>query len=311
MVLKSSPVISMHILMRRSFDVVDVPGAGVADHLAVARLGEQRALPEGLRQRLEAERGEEALAVAHHLPARRSSCAFRISVRSKPGRRPAARPAVDVVPLLRPHVAEQVRGDRARSPGPRRRTSRAASAHVGVQRVVERLDLLPQPVDLLRRRRRAACRTSSATSRRCRRSPARARPCWRARRSARSRLRIGGAIVCQPAQTSQQLAWRRGSSAMIRVISSMSRQLGPARAGQYLPLPYVPSIAATMRVSSSPPSGSEGAASVSASFSSFSLRADVLGQLQPVEARRLLGELDAGGDRAARWPARRGSRCRR
>ena len=32
-------------------DRIDVPGAGVADHVAVARLDEQRALPESLRQR--------------------------------------------------------------------------------------------------------------------------------------------------------------------------------------------------------------------------------------------------------------------
>ena len=48
-------------------DAVDVPGAGVADDFAIARLHEQRPLPERLRQRLEAERREEPLADAHHL----------------------------------------------------------------------------------------------------------------------------------------------------------------------------------------------------------------------------------------------------
>lgn len=36
-------------------------------HFTIFRLGEQRALPEGLGQGLEAEGGEEAFAVAHHL----------------------------------------------------------------------------------------------------------------------------------------------------------------------------------------------------------------------------------------------------
>ena len=41
---------------------VDVPGAGVADDLAVLRPHEQRSLPEGLRQRREPERRVEPLA---------------------------------------------------------------------------------------------------------------------------------------------------------------------------------------------------------------------------------------------------------
>jgi hypothetical protein len=46
---------------------LDVPGARVADDLAILGLGEHRALPEGLGQRVEAERGEERLAELHHL----------------------------------------------------------------------------------------------------------------------------------------------------------------------------------------------------------------------------------------------------
>ena len=59
---------------------IDVPGAGVADDLAILRPDEERALPERLRQRLEPERGVEALAGADHVE-RPASCArFRMSV---------------------------------------------------------------------------------------------------------------------------------------------------------------------------------------------------------------------------------------
>ena len=47
-------------------EVVDVPGAGVADDFAVLRLDEQRALPERLGQRRKPHRGEEAFAILHH-----------------------------------------------------------------------------------------------------------------------------------------------------------------------------------------------------------------------------------------------------
>ena len=43
-------------------DGVDVPRARMAHHFAIARLDEERSLPECRRQRLEAERCEEALA---------------------------------------------------------------------------------------------------------------------------------------------------------------------------------------------------------------------------------------------------------
>ena len=58
---------------------------------------------------------------------------------------------------------------------------------------------------------------------------------------------------------------------MIFVMSSRSRHFPSG--GQYLPLPYMPSIAAPSRVSSAASAGSPGAATVSASFRSFSLRA--------------------------------------
>src|SRR5689334_2720036 len=46
---------------------VHIPGAGVTDDFAVLRLGKQRALPEGRRQRLKAQRGKKAFAVSDHL----------------------------------------------------------------------------------------------------------------------------------------------------------------------------------------------------------------------------------------------------
>ena len=61
---------------------IDIPGAGVAYHVAVARLREQRALPESLRQRRESERGEEALAVLHHLSQSAVLRALRMAVTS-------------------------------------------------------------------------------------------------------------------------------------------------------------------------------------------------------------------------------------
>ena len=47
--------------------LIDVPGAGVTDHIPIARLHEQRSLPESLRQRSKSERSKEALTVADHV----------------------------------------------------------------------------------------------------------------------------------------------------------------------------------------------------------------------------------------------------
>ena len=86
-------------------------------------------------------------------------------------------------------------------------------------------------------------------------------------------------------------------SAMILVSASMSLQLsGPL--GQYLPLPYVPSMPAAMRVSSSLSLGSEGVARVSEAFSSLILRAVTGSSVEAVEARGLLGVIDRGVDGA-------------
>ncbi len=66
---------------------------------------------------------------------------------------------------------------------------------------------------------------------------------------------------------------------MIFVMSSRSRHFPSG--GQYLPLPYMPSIAAPRRVSSAASAGSDGAATVSESFRSFSFRAVSGSRLRP------------------------------
>ncbi len=128
---------------------IDVPGAGVADHVAVLGLVELRALPEGLGQRREAERGEEALAVAHHL-ARVEPLGL-----EQPGEIDAAGVArgrhqvVDVGPLLGPHVAQQVGRDRAlRGNDVGAVVLAQPAAHVAVELLVERPHLLPEPLQL-------------------------------------------------------------------------------------------------------------------------------------------------------------------
>ena len=127
-----------------------VPGARVADHLAIARAREHRALPEGLRQLRKPERGVEALRRVSHarrIPLLRLE--ERIRRLEAGGRVGPEDIGVDLVPLLRPHVAEELRGDRLAGghlvlavapcePG----------ARIAVQPVVERLHLLPQPLRL-------------------------------------------------------------------------------------------------------------------------------------------------------------------
>ena len=120
----------------------------VADHVAVARLGDLRPLPERRRQRLEAERRVERLRLPHH--PRRIVMRLRQQlagvVADIAGTRRSDQ-VVDVAPFLPPHVAEQVGADRAG-----RGLHRGAVAlvqlhpHMGVERAVQRLDLVPQPV---------------------------------------------------------------------------------------------------------------------------------------------------------------------
>ena len=131
-------------------DVVDVPGAGVADDLAVRGLRRTASAPRrSCGSGAKPSEVKKPSPYPDHLDARRSCGDFRISRQVVAGVGALRRDErVDVVPVLRPHVAEQVRGDR-----PVRRDRVAVllaqlRAHVGVQRDVERLHLLPQPVEL-------------------------------------------------------------------------------------------------------------------------------------------------------------------
>ena len=92
--------------------VVHVPGAGMALHFAVTRTREHGALPELLRQRRETDRGVEALRGARDL----ERVPF-VRLEQAIGAFDAGlgiglqQVVVDAVPLLRPHVAQQVNRD--------------------------------------------------------------------------------------------------------------------------------------------------------------------------------------------------------
>ena len=129
----------------RVVTALERPGAGVADHLTVARLRELRELPERLRQLRHAERDEEVLAEFDH-PLRRN--VLRDQRRGHVGRldfRVGLDQVVDVAPALRPHVAEQVGRNR-----PVQRHAvlavglRQLAPDVAVKLLVQRLDLPPE-----------------------------------------------------------------------------------------------------------------------------------------------------------------------
>ena len=114
-------------------------------------------------------------------------------------------------------------------------------------------------------------------------APVSAKPSSRAPLFARAtyfwnRPRIGTEILCQPTQASRSafgsVLWRR-----ISLSCSRSRQ-SVFPAGQYLPLPYVPSICETICVNSSLSAGFDGAASVSESFSNLKRRSRSAGILR-------------------------------
>ncbi len=130
------------------FVVIDVPGGSVADDFAIAGLHELRTGPECRRQRCETERREKALAITDHLL--RIDLAIVEDFREiVAGIRAFGREhRIQRAPVLRPHVAEQMRGDGSIG-GDHLRAVLFAKlvAHVGVQAQVERLHLFPQPVD--------------------------------------------------------------------------------------------------------------------------------------------------------------------
>ena len=271
----------------------------MADHVAVARLGELRALPEGLRQRLEAERGEEPLAGLDHLHRVVAGGDQPLGQVVAGRRRVAGRyQGVDVRPTAAP------RGCPAGDPGSAPvagTTSRAVALgelgpHVAVERLVERPDLAPEPVELGFEGRPAPCRTSSARARRGRRSRARARPRCRARRSAGSRRACRAPRSCASLPTPR--AARPGSrlSASRLEISLMSRH-GLSPPGHHWPRPYSPSMRAAICVSSERFAASLGAGSVSAILSSLSLRSYGAGSASPSNRVASVRQLHRGRDR--------------
>ena len=232
---KSSPVISMHILMRRSWSW------STSQALAWQTTSRSCGLVKSERSQnvggigCEAERGEEAIAVLHHAL---GVGLLRLEQLGQVVAGAAARHAhqvVDVAPLLRPHVAEQVRRDRAVGRHDRRAVLLQQRApRVRVQRVVERLDLRPQPIDLGRElvRRHVVAgppqRAEILVAQLLRAFVA------ERRRSARSAASSAARSACQPRHASSSSAGLR-LVAIVLLSALMSWQGLPG--GQYLPRP--------------------------------------------------------------------------
>ena len=126
-----------------------MPGAGVADDIAIGWARQHRALPESVRQRLQSERLEKPFAVLHDL-FRRGLALLQDLADIVSGRRGGRRDQiVDVAPFLRPHVPQQVRRNHAIASlrGGAILLNQLA-ANVGVQLVIKRLDLFPDPLQL-------------------------------------------------------------------------------------------------------------------------------------------------------------------
>src|SRR6266536_2305692 len=102
------PYLNTHLQAHVSFEI-DVPGTRMANHLAVGGFNKQRTFPESSRQLFEAQRCKEAFTITNHLL--RVCIAllkhFGQIITAIAGLRSEQR--VDIVPLLRPHVAKQVR----------------------------------------------------------------------------------------------------------------------------------------------------------------------------------------------------------
>ena len=128
--------------------VVDVPGARVADDVAVRRLHEQRALPEGIGQRVEPEGTEESLAVADHFD-RVDILTLQLSCQVNPRTDVVGCHQIDdIAPTLCPHVAEQVRGNGTVRGHDRRSVGIAEfRADQAVKGFVQRTNLIPEPVE--------------------------------------------------------------------------------------------------------------------------------------------------------------------
>ena len=129
--------------------VVDVPGVGVAHDLAILRTHEQRSLEERVRQRREAQRRVEAFAGPDHLERRHVALFQDVGQRVagiSVGRRDQR---IDVRPVLRPDVAEQMRRNRAAGRNEVAVFLAQLQPHVRVQLQVERPHLVPESIELV------------------------------------------------------------------------------------------------------------------------------------------------------------------
>ena len=126
---------------------VQIPGAGVADHVAVARLGEHGFFVERRRQLRQADGGEEVFGGAGHALGTvvlRIQRAADVQIVALAG--VGFHQRIDVAPLLGPHIAQQVGGDGAVFRHDVAVLAAQAVAHIAMQRFIQRLDLTPKPL---------------------------------------------------------------------------------------------------------------------------------------------------------------------
>ena len=174
--------------------------ARVADDVAIGGLREKRSLPEGRRQRLIAERREKSLGVLHQAAFVDLAALERrgqvVSLARRRCARPADRCCVQSCAHMLPRRCAGIMPLAGSTPAPY--LCRELRSHVGVQGEIQRLHLRPEAIDLGGEGVGRHVVSSSATARRYRRIPARARLCSTARRSAliasRASARRRGAI---------------------------------------------------------------------------------------------------------------------
>src|SRR4051794_10998554 len=131
--------------------IIDIPGTRVTHYLPVARLDKEGSLPEGLGKRIETERSKETLAIANHFflvdlltLQDLGQVIAGVSVRR-------GQDWVEILPALRPHIAEKMRGNRAfRIDHTLAILLDQLTPNVRVKRHVQRLHLVPQAVEFFR-----------------------------------------------------------------------------------------------------------------------------------------------------------------
>ena len=127
--------------------IVDVPGAGMANHVPIGGLYEQRSLPESLRQRIEAQRLVEILAVFHHAPRIKILCLQQLRKVVTAAVFRQAQQWKNIAPRLCPGISKEVSAH-----GPiwcyhlRPIFLRKPRPHERVKRKIKRTHLLPKPV---------------------------------------------------------------------------------------------------------------------------------------------------------------------